>query len=239
LSTARTVKIDVLPESARRYREGWAVVGVDIMRATTTAVTIAATGRRCLPVPTLEAAHERAARLERPLLIGELGGHLPEGFDGQNSPAEMASRNDFARPAVLLSSSGTRLLHEAVGAEAVYAACLRNAAAQAAALDARHERVAIVGAGTKGEFRREDQYGCAKIAERLLDAGWAPADEETREVVERWRGAPPEACDGGRSAEYLRRTGQLEDLAFVLSRIDDVEDVFAFDGDEIVAEPRP
>ena len=210
------------------------MVGIDILRATTTAVTMMATGRRCLPVPSIEAAHERAAQLRRPLLVGEFGGDLPEGFDLQNSPATMASRNDFARPGVLLSTSGTRLFCEAARAGAVYAACLRNLTAQVEHLAANHPQIAVVGAGTKGEFRREDQYGCAQIAAGLLERGYEPRDDATRAVVERWRNAPArEACVGGRSAEYLRRTGQLGDLDFVLAHIDDVEGVYRFDGVEL------
>ena len=52
----RSVIIDFLPESVRRYRSGWAIVAIDVIRATTTAITAAATGRRCFPAPTIEAA---------------------------------------------------------------------------------------------------------------------------------------------------------------------------------------
>lgn len=202
------------------------------MRATTTAVTIVRSGRRCLPAPSPEAARTLAARLEHPLLVGEFGGHLPEGFAVQNSPVAMEARNDLERPAVLVSTSGTRLLDEATCAGAVYAACLRNVTAQVDHLAAHHPLVAVIGAGTKGEFRREDQFGCARIAAGLLDAGYR-AGERTLAIVERWRSAPVDACAGGRSAEYLRRTGQLEDLEFVLTRIDDVDGVYRLDDGEL------
>lgn len=209
------------------------MVGIDILRATTTAVTVMASGRRCLPVPAPDEARALAATLEQPLLVGEYGGDLPAGFDLQNSPAALEVRDDVARPAVLVSTSGTRLLHEAISAQAVYAACLRNVTAQVAHLVAHHPRVAVIGAGTKGEFRREDQFGCARIAAGLLEAGYRAHGAETAEIVERWRDAPVEACAGGRSADYLRRTGQLEDLEFVLTRIDDVAGVYRFDGVEL------
>jgi 2-phosphosulfolactate phosphatase len=233
MTTDPRVVIDFLPESARAYDDSWAVVAVDIMRATTTAVTIAWSGRRCLPVGSLEAARDTAARLDRPLLVGELGGDLPEGFDLQNSPSQLERHNDLERPAVLLSTSGTRVFGEAAAAAAVYAACLRNVTAQVAHLAAHHPRVAVIGAGTKGEFRREDQLGCARVAAGLVEAGYRAEDEQTREVIERCGDAPVDACAGGRSAEYLRRTGQLADLDFILSRVDDVDAVFAFDGGEL------
>lgn len=225
--------IDFLPESARAYGDSWTVVAVDVMRATTTAVSVVWSGRRCLPVPSLERAHQVAAPLEHPLLVGELGGHLPEGFDVQNSPSSMEARNDLERPVVLLSTSGTRLLYEAASARGVYAACLRNVSAQVAHLTANHSRVAVIGAGTKGDFRREDQLACARIAAGLLDAGYSAGNDGTLEVVERWREAPVEVCASGRSAEYLRRTNQLDDLEFVLTRIDDVDGVFRFEEGEL------
>jgi 2-phosphosulfolactate phosphatase len=233
MTAERTVVIDFLPEAARAYDGTWAVVAVDIMRATTTAVTIAWSGRRCVPVGSLDAAREAAARLHRPLLVGEMGGALPEGFDLQNSPTAVESHNDLSRPAVLLSTSGTRLFGEAARAGAVYAACLRNVTAQVTHLAAHHPRVAVIGAGTKGEFRREDQLGCARVAAGLVEAGYRADGEETEAVIERWRDAPVEACAGGRSAAYLERTGQLADLDFILSRVDDVDAVFAFEEGEL------
>ena len=38
----------------------------------------------------------------------------------------------------------------------------------------------------------------------------------------RWRDAPPEACLGSRSVEFLKRTGRTTDLDFILSHIDDL-----------------
>ncbi len=50
-----TVAVDCFPENVEKYRDGWVVVAVDVIRATTTAVTGVAQGRRVFPVPTLEA----------------------------------------------------------------------------------------------------------------------------------------------------------------------------------------
>src|SRR5215216_6897914 len=113
----RVVAIDCFAESLMRYRAGYvAIVAVDVIRATTTAVTGVALNRRCFPVPSLEAAVPLAARLDNPLLVGELGGNMPYGFDLNNSPAALAERDDVGRPMILLSTSGTRLLGEAAGA---------------------------------------------------------------------------------------------------------------------------
>src|SRR6266567_7110445 len=106
----KTLVIDCFPESVACYRDGYAIVAVDVIRATTTAVTSVSLGRKCFPAPTLEAAVPLAARLSNPLLVGELGGSMPYGFDMNNSPADLAVRTDVHRPMLLLSTSGTKVI---------------------------------------------------------------------------------------------------------------------------------
>src|SRR5437667_5682722 len=130
----KKVVIDCFPESVENYRNGYAIVAVDIIRATTTAVTAVALGRRCFPVPSLEVAVPLAARLTNPLLVGELGGSMPYGFDLNNSPADLEYRTDIHRPMIFLSTTGTRVICGAEESQAVYVACLRNYSAQIAYL---------------------------------------------------------------------------------------------------------
>jgi len=230
-----TVVIDAFPERAARYVSDHAVVAIDVIRATTTVVTVATLGRRCFPVPSIADALRLRVRLGDALLGGELHGDTPDGFDVGNSPAALAARGDVDRPLILLSSSGTRLLHAAREADAVYVACLRNAAAVAHHLVGRHRRIAVIGAGSRREFRREDKVCCAWIAAALVEAGYEPADARTARVVARWGTAPAAACADGRSADYLRRTDQVTDLDFVLGHVNDLGEVFVLAGDEIVA----
>src|SRR6266516_7853138 len=97
-----------LPPVAR----GSAVVAIDVIRATTTAITAVAAGHRLYPAGSMEAAVRLAADLDRPILAGELGGVRPFGFYMQNSPCEMHDMKDFSRPIIVLSRSGTRLMIE-------------------------------------------------------------------------------------------------------------------------------
>ncbi len=223
----RRVVIDYLPESVCRYRPGWAVVVVDVIRATTTAITAVVSGRRCFPAPSVEAARSLARYIDTPLLAGESSGELLPGFEMDNSPAQMASRSDTYRPLVLVSSSGTRAIHEAIGCEAVYLGCYRNYSALPGYLSIRHPRVAVVGAGSKGEFREEDQICCAWIAAGLMRKGYLAENRQTQTVADRWRDATPDACLCSRSVDFLKRTGRLNDLDFILAHIDDLQAVFA------------
>jgi 2-phosphosulfolactate phosphatase len=229
----KSVVIDYLPECVRRYRPEWAIVAVDVIRATTTAVTAAATGRRCFPVPTIEAALALAQQFDNPVLAGESRGKMPDAFEMDNSPAQLVSRTDTHRPLVLVSSSGTKVIHEAAGCEAVYLGSFRSHSALAGYLAERHDRVAIIGAGSLGEFREEDQLCCAWIAAGLMSKGYLLENPETTALVSRWRDAPPDACLCSRSVDFLRRTGRVRDLDFVLAHIDDLHAVFAVRNGEV------
>ncbi len=230
----KTVVIDCFPESVETYRNGYAIVAVDVIRATTTVVTGVARGRKCFPVPSIEAADLLATQLTNPLLVGELNGLKPYRFEMNNSPAELESRTDIHRPMILLSTSGTRLICGAQEEQRMYVACLRNYSSQAAYLAAHYSTVALIGAGTKGEFREEDQLCCAWIGERLLRAGFEPQDARTTAIIERWSSVPADAIIDGASAQYLRRSDQCQDLEFILTHVDDLDEVYRFERDQVV-----
>jgi 2-phosphosulfolactate phosphatase len=233
----RVVSIDYVVEALPDLPVGALLVCVDVLRSTTTAVTAVANGHRCIPVATIEEAEERAAELGEALLVGELGGNMPFGFDLTNSPAAVTACTERHRPVVLLSTSGTRVLCEArdTGSR-VYVGSLRNVSALARRLEHGEADVALLGAATRGEFREEDQLCSGWLAARLIDAGFVPRDESTRSLVARWRDQPADAIASSRSVDYLSRTGQLADYDFVLAHVDDLDDVFVLAGTEVVKE---
>jgi 2-phosphosulfolactate phosphatase len=229
-----TVLIDCYETGCRGPWDDWAVVSIDVIRASTTAVTAIAMGRRCLPADTLENALALAARLSDPLLVGEVGGAMPPNFHLPNSPALLEQRSDRERPMVLLSTSGTALMGAARRARAAYVCCLRNYRAQVEALIGHHSRIALIGAGSRREFREEDQLCCAWVAEGLIAAGYEPLGA-TAALVERWRDAPVASILQGNSAHYLRASGQERDLRFILDHVADLDVVVRSQGDELVA----
>jgi 2-phosphosulfolactate phosphatase len=237
----KLVTIDYLAESVNRYRDGWAIVAVDVIRATTTAITAAANGWRCFPAPSIEAALALSRKFANPLLAGESGGSIPDGFEMDNSPAQLASRNDTYRPLVLVSSSGTRVIYEAAGAEAVYLSCFRDYSFLPTYLAGRHDRIAIIGAGSLGEFREEDQACCAWIAAALMSHGYRAKSPETEALIGRWNHEGPEASLGSKSVAFLKRTDRLNDLEFIFGHINDLRAVFAIRNGEVrkVHEEQP
>jgi 2-phosphosulfolactate phosphatase len=116
----------------------------------------------------------------------------------------------------------------------MYVACLRNYRAQIAHLVAHHSKVALIGAGSRGQFREEDQLCCAWIAEGLLAAGYEPQNEQTLTIVKRWSGMPVESITASASATYLRNTGQTKDLDFILAHVDDLSEIYRFERNQII-----
>lgn len=232
----RSVVIDCFPESAEKYRRNHAIVVVDVIRATTTATTAVSLGRRVFPVRTTDEAFVCAKKLKKPLLVGELGGNMPYGFDLTNSPVQISIRPDIDRPMILVSSSGTQLLLNSRESEGVYVSCFRNFSAVAKYVSKRHERIAILGAGSRGNFRREDQMGCAWVAERLVAEGYEAATKDTADYILKWSGISSTEARNGKSADYLRKTGQEHDLDFVVKHVDDLDTVPALvDGELALA----
>jgi 2-phosphosulfolactate phosphatase len=213
-----------------RYRADHALVAVDVYRATTVMVTALAVGRAVFPVPTLADALASAARMPDALLAGEQAGVVPPGFKLDNSPA-LLERLPGREPLVLLTSAGTRLLDACRGAQAVYVACLRNLSATAEQVASVEERVALVGAGTAGRSRPEDQLVCAWIGRQLLRRGFAVENEATLREVEAYGDADLDVvlC-GSPSASWLRDNGRGRDVDFVLDHVDDIGCAARYDG---------
>jgi 2-phosphosulfolactate phosphatase len=203
---------------------------VDVIRASTTIATAISLGRRVFPVQTTDEAFVLADALQDPILVGELGGNMPYGFDLTNSPVQVAELTDTHRPMVFVSSSGSQLLRNAVGSEAVYIAGFRNFSAVAKYISGRHERVAVLGAGTRGQFRREDQTW---VALKLVEEGYEVETLLTQGYISRWKDVDPEEIRNGRSADYLRKTNQEYDLEFVIAHIDDLDVVPSLENGEL------
>jgi 2-phosphosulfolactate phosphatase len=233
MSAPRSFAIDALPERAAHYRGDHALVAVDVFRATTVILTALAHGHDVHPAGSVPEALATAARLGDPLLMGEQRGVVPSGFQLDNSPAAIEEL-EGRQPIVLLTSSGTVLLRNCAGARAVYVACLRNLQATAEHLAANEQKVALLGAGTQGLPRPEDQLACAWIGAYLEDHGFAPETERTLQDLRRYRGADfGQVIEGSVSTDWLRSMHKGDDVDFVLGHVDDLPYVAVFDEERV------
>ena len=89
-------------------------------------------------------------------------------------------------------------------------------------------------AGSRGEFREEDELCCAWIAAGLISQGYLAEDEKTSNSIRRWCSEPADVIRNGKSAAYLARSGQHKDLEFVLSHINDLNSIYRLENDRIV-----
>jgi 2-phosphosulfolactate phosphatase len=230
----KTVAIDCVLESKNQYVDKTAVAVIDVIRSTTVVATVVQTGRRCFFAPTVEAAVELAGKLCRPLLMGEVGGNMPYGFDLKNSPVDLIAYPDKSRPVVLVSSSGIPLLSSLEGSESVFVVCFRNCNATIEYLSRFYNRIKLFSAPTRGEFREEDKLCCAWIAAGLQKKGFEFENPKTLQLVNNWKMQPVNVCARGNSAKYLIKTKQKKDLYFILKHVNDVDFALKVKGNEIV-----
>lgn len=223
LPKAPKVTVDCFDGSLPRRLDGYSIVAVDVIRATTTAITAVACGRTCYPVVSMAHARLLETALPGAVLLGEEGGSVPSGFHFDNSPAYVHRTADDPRPIILLSSSGTKLMCHKTDSlpQLHHVACLRNYQAQIDYLLDRPQDVALVGAASLGEFRPEDQLCCSWMLAGLIAGGYEP-DAASLDFLAQWTGATLGVILESASARFLLEAGRHEDLDFVLDHVDDL-----------------
>lgn len=234
----RTVTIDCFPDSPFNCNGASAIVAIDVIRATTSAVTAMGAGMQVFPVASVATALNTSGKYPEAVLAGEVSGIMPDDFDLSNSPVSILEWSARKHQIILLSTSGTPLIVNAAKVAPTYLCCFRNIAAVTEQLVDQHDHVVIIGAGSRGQFRREDKMGCAYLASRLMDQGFLPASPDVDKFVRKWSAVEPTEAARGRSADYLRNSGQSKDLDFIINHIDDLNIAPVMIGHEIVDPSR-
>jgi phosphosulfolactate phosphohydrolase-like enzyme len=226
----KTVRIDVLPESAWRYSGYDAIVCVDVLLSATTIVTAVAQGRRVRVAADAGRAAELGASLPDPLQLTDALARPDDGvpFGG---PAALAAEST-PRPLVHVSPFASMLAAAAQRAR-VYVACLRNFEATANEIALQHRRVVLIGAGEAGEVCAADQMATAWLALRMQGRDFDLEGRHTVDEVTRWGSSDVSLIGLSRSAERLRALGQDAEAAFVLSHVNDLNVVAAYEDGEI------
>ncbi len=183
------MRIDVafLPSLLLRP-ERTACIVIDVLRATSTLVTLTARGVASVTVvPELDQAFalKLAAEGARsggpvPLLCGEVRGLPPEGFDYGNSAEEFSRVELSGRQIVLYTSNGTRALVHASAAPAVFVGALlnRTAVAETAVGLARERELDLTmicsGIDLGRAYCLEDAFCAGAIVASCFRAGGPP-----------------------------------------------------------------
>jgi 2-phosphosulfolactate phosphatase len=201
-----------------------AVAVVDVLRATTSLVTMLENGLlRAIISDNIQQARTLALR-NFSLLCGEVKARPPAGFDYGNSPAEFAGLSFKGKSAVLFTTNGTRALTTAAEAPFVLAAALvnRRAAAQRLVAEAANRRldIAVVCAGVERgtAFSLEDTAAAGAIVEAAMeeDAALAMTDSSWAALhLWRWyRGDAMRVFRQSKHGRALRELGFDADLAY-------------------------
>jgi 2-phosphosulfolactate phosphatase len=147
------------------------VVVIDVLRSfTTTAIALARGAAAVYTVEGKVAANRLAERIDRPLLVGSIGGGDPvPGFHFGNSPSLLSSAKLADRNVVLSTVAGVRGLQRFRRARQLYAASLVCARATAAAIGAqRPAEVCFVITGEWVDRDGDEDIACADYIEALL-----------------------------------------------------------------------
>jgi len=112
------------------------VVAIDVLRAFTTAAYAFAAGATAIwLVAGIEEAIELGRSIPGALVMGEIRGQRPPGFDLSNSPVAASQAELAGRELVQRTSAGTQGAIAAVDADRLFVASLVNASATAAAIN--------------------------------------------------------------------------------------------------------
>lgn len=148
-----------------------AVVVIDVLRAFTTAAFAFEQGAsRILPVSTVEEAYALREDMPNALVMGEVNGFKPEGFDFSNSPSSLQRADLTDRMLIQRTSAGTQGLVRAVNADSLFAASFVIARATAQSLiDGRFDTISFVVTGISEGRDGDEDLACAEYIQALVE----------------------------------------------------------------------
>ena len=160
------------------------VIIIDVFRAfTTAAIAFDRGASRITLVAEIEEALELQQKGIGDVLMGEVDGERPEGFDYGNSPYEVSQVNFTGKSVVQSTRAGTVGVAAAGHAESIYLGSFAVADATVKAiLRDQPSVVSIIGMGNQGRSRADEDEHCALYLRNLLE-GRNPDPDAVRTLV--------------------------------------------------------
>ncbi len=176
--------IDFLPLEKAESASGCVVV-VDVLRAFTTAAYAFQQGAaRIFPVLSVKEALEKRKALSGALVMGEVDGVKPSGFDFGNSPTEIVGQALAGKTLVQRTSAGTQGLVRVRHADHMLAASFVVAGATAQAIrQLDPDRVAFVITGTYHGRDGDEDLACAEYIAALINGNTVRSEAYTSRVM--------------------------------------------------------
>lgn len=144
---------------------------IDVLRAFTTAAFAFERGViRILPVSSVAEALTNKQEIAGSLVMGEVNGFKPEGFDLSNSPGALRNWDLAGRILIQRTSAGTQGLVRAIRADALYAASFVVARATANQLIRNQaDVISFVVTGISEGRDGDEDLACAEYIQALLE----------------------------------------------------------------------
>lgn len=160
------------------------VIIIDVFRAfTTAAIAFDRGASRITLVAEIEEALELQQKGIGDVLMGEVDGKRPEGFDYGNSPYEVSQVNFTGKSVVQSTRAGTVGVAAAGNADTIYLGSFAVADATVKAiLRDQPSVVSIIGMGNQGRSRADEDEHCALYLRNLLE-GRNPDPDAVRALV--------------------------------------------------------
>ena len=117
------------------------------------------------------------------ILMGEVGGKRPEGFDYGNSPFDLLNANLRGKTIIQSTRAGTVGVTNVSGADVIYGGSLAVAGATARAIAShKPEKVSLVAMGLEGKVKADEDEQCALYLRNLLQ-GRRPDKDSVRALI--------------------------------------------------------
>jgi len=215
----------VLLPSADAAHAGHVCIVVDVIRASTTLVTIIERGaRRVFIAGDIASARRAAAAHEDAVLAGEVEGLAPPGFDYGNSPVELSRAPLAGRSVIFVTTNGTAALRAIRSADPMLVGALRNGAAVSreaweASRPAGRD-ITIVCAGREGAFGLDDAYCAGYLVQCLQQMGSLRLTDAACAALRLYRSEPDAQALFSQSAagRNVLRLGLTADVPFCAAR---------------------
>jgi len=138
---------------------------IDVCRAFSTAAFLASRGtNEIFTVSTVQEAFQLRERLTDCLLVGEVKGRKPEGFDYGNSPSEILTGRNIGKRAIQRTSAGTQGIVNAKFSDEILTGAFVNAGAIVQYIQrAMPKTISLVCMGWEAERKCEEDTLCAEF----------------------------------------------------------------------------
>jgi len=169
-------------DAGKAVARGDLIIVIDVLRATTSIITAMSCGAKSvIPTETLKEAYELHKRHLDYILVGEMNGLTPRGFDYGNSPQELTSKKVRGKNLIMATTNGTKALVASRRAKWVLTAAFVNASAMAKKAveicDEERVGVSFVLAGEEDRFSFEDFVCAGAIIDRFTKSRASLSDE--------------------------------------------------------------